>query len=442
MMRKHWCRNTPPGHWRDCVVAPQRRSHLYEIARKAHPTCRWDIRALSLWALPVSFCISYAQYDKLYGMRKTMKYRLFPTKHQQHLLDDTLDTCRQVYNQTLAHRKEAWEKRQDTLSLYKTNAMLTQWKQARPALAQVHSQVLQNAQERVDLAYKAFFRRVKAGETPGFPRFRGPGRYDSFTFKQSGFALRDGLLQLSKIGTLRLVLHRAIEGPIKTLTIRRVPSGKWFACFSVEIDAQPLPETTSAIGIDVGLAHFATLSTGDHIANPRFFRTDGKALAKAQRRLAKAEKGTPERTKRRKVVAHIHERIANRRYDFCHQTARRLVMTSGVLAFEALQIPNMMQHHCLAKSIADVAWGQFMRITTDKAAYAGRRVAHIDPRYTSQECSRCGQRVPKSLNQRLHQCPICQLVMDRDHNAAINILRHGLVSLGLAPRSPSACAWE
>lgn len=371
-----------------------------------------------------------------------MKYRLYPTRYQQHVLDETLDTCRQVYNQTLAHRKEAWDQRQETLSLYETNAMLTQWKQEHPALTSVHSQALQNVQARVDLAYKAFFRRVKAGEKPGFPRFRGPGRYDSFTFKQSGFAVHDSLLRVSKIGALRLVLHRPIEGTVKTLTLRRVPSGKWYACFSVEVEPVLLPETERAAGIDVGLTSFATLNTGAKIANPRFFRTDEKALAKAQRRLATAEKGTPAQRKCRKVVAHIHERIANRRYDFCHQEARKLVNTHGVLAFEALQISTMMQNHSLAKSIADVAWGQFVRITTDKAAWAGRRVAHVDPRYTSQDCSQCGHRVPKSLSQRVHQCPACQVVMDRDQNAAINILRRGLASLGFTPRSSGVYVGE
>jgi putative transposase len=220
-----------------------------------------------------------------------------------------------------------------------------------------------------------------------------------------------------------------------------VPSGKWYACFSVEVELTPLPDVESAVGIDVGLHSFATLSTGRSIANPRFFRTDEQALTKAQRRLAKTPKGTPERKKCCKVVAHLHERIANRRYDFCHQTARKLVNTHGVLAFEALQIPNMMQNHRLAKSIADVAWGQFVRITTDKAACAGRQVAHVDPRYTSQDCSRCGQRISKTLSQRVHQCPTCHLIMDRDQNAAINILRRGLASLGLAPRSPWLEPW-
>ena len=375
-------------------------------------------------------------------MRKTMKYRMYPTAHQQHLLDETLDTCRQVYNQTLAHRKEAWEQRQETLSLYETNAMLTQWKREHPALSQVHSQVLQNAQERVDLSYKAFFRRVKAGEEPGFPRFRGPGRYDSFTFKQSGFAVQDSLVSLSKIGSIRMVLHRPIEGTIKTLTVRRTATRKWYVCFSVECEPITLEPCPLAVGVDVGLTHFATLSMGEHIGNPRFFRTDERALAKAQRRMAKEAKGTPARAKRRKVVAHIHERIANRRYDFCHQTARRLVNTYGVLAFEALQIPNMMQNHCLAKSIADVAWGQFVRITSDKAACAGRVVVQVPPAYTSQDCSRCGHRVPKKLSARVHQCPVCQLVMDRDQNAALNILRCGLASLGLAPRSPAIYGGE
>src|SRR5712691_921270 len=222
-----------------------------------------------------------------------MKYRLYPTTYQQHLLDETLDTCRQIYNQTLAHRKEAWEQRQDTLSLYETNTMLTQWKHAHPALSHVHSQVLQNAQERVDLAYKAFFRRVKAGDTPGFPRFRGLGRYDSFTFKQSGFRVQDSLVSLSKIGSIRMVLHRPIAGTIKTVTVRRTPTGKWYVCFSVEGEPCTLEPSSLAIGVDVGLTSFATLSTGETIANPRFFRTEEKALAKAQRRLAKADKGTP-----------------------------------------------------------------------------------------------------------------------------------------------------
>ena len=168
-------------------------------------------------------------------MRKTFMFRLYPTRQQITLLSDTLELCRWVYNETLATRKNAWEQEHQSLSLYATNKLLTGWKQAKPELARVHSQVLQNVQERVDLAFKAFFRRVKAGgEKPGYPRFKGYGRYDSFTFKQSGFALQGKGVQLSKIGLVKINRHRPIEGTIKTLSIRRDAVGNWYACFSCE----------------------------------------------------------------------------------------------------------------------------------------------------------------------------------------------------------------
>lgn len=283
---------------------------------------------------------------------------------------------------------------------------------------------------RVDLAFNAFFRRVKAGEDPGYPQFKARERYDSFTYPQFGFKLDGRILHLTKIGDVRIVLHRPVEGKIKTLTVRRSSTGKWYASFSAEYEPAPAPQKEPAIGIDVGLESFATLSDGNKIKNPRFFRTDEKALAKAQRRLSKAEKGTPEWRKARKVVARIHERIANRRIDFAHQTSRRLVNRYGVIAFEDLNIKNMQQNRYLAKSIADVAWGMFINITQSKAEEAGSQVILVDPRYTSQQCSRCGMIVKKELCVRVHTCPHCGLVMDRDQNAAINILRLGLQSLG------------
>jgi putative transposase len=363
-------------------------------------------------------------------MLKAYRYRLYLTKSQATLLEQTLETCRWVYNDTLALRKNAWEQEQRSLSLYETNKILTQWKKERPELKYVHSQVLQNAQMRVDLAFKAFFRRVKSGEKPGYPRFKGKGRYDSFTYPQSGFKLEGDRLHLSKIGDVRVVLHRPIEGTIKTLTIRRSSTGKWYTCFSVEYDPSPAPQKETVVGIDVGLESFATLSNGEKIENPRFFRTDEKALTKAQRRLSKAEKGTPERKKARKIVAHIHERIANRRLNFAHQTSRKVVDRFGTIVFEDLNIIKMEKNHHLAKSIADVAWNQFIEVTKSKAEDAGSRVILVNPRYTSQQCSRCGMIVAKNLSDRVHSCPHCGLSMDRDQNAAINILRLGLQSLG------------
>lgn len=361
---------------------------------------------------------------------KAYRYRLFPTKSQVSQMEQTLEICRWVYNETLAMRKNAWEQEQRHISYYESKRQIPLWKKERPELSTVYSQVLQNVTLRVDLAFKAFFRRLKSGEKPGYPRFKGKGRYDSFTYPQSGFKLDGDRLHLSKIGDVRVVLHRPVEGTIKTLTIRRSATGKWYACFSVEYDPTPAPQKESVVGIDVGLESFATLSNGEKIENPRFFRTDEKALAKAQRKLSKAEKGTPERKKARKIVAHVHERIANRRLNFAHQTSRKVVDRFGTIVFEDLNITNMQKNHHLAKSIADVAWNMFITITESKAEDAGSRVILVNPRNTSQMCSRCGMIVAKTLSDRVHSCPHCGLVMDRDQNAAINIMRLGLQSQG------------
>jgi putative transposase len=361
---------------------------------------------------------------------KAYRYRLYPTKSQVSQMEQTLEICRWVYNETLAMRKNAWEQEQKHISYYESKRQIPLWKKEHPELNRVYSQVLQDVSMRVDLAFKAFFRRVKAGEDPGYPRFKGKGRYDSFTYPQYGFKLDGDRLHLSKIGDVKIVLHRPVEGTIKTLTIRRSSTGKWYACFSVEYDPSPVRQNNGEIGIDVGLESFATLSNGEKIENPRFFRTDEKALAKAQRRFSKAEKGTPEQKKARKIVARIHERIANRRLNFAHQTSRKVVDRFGTIVFEDLDIQNMQKNHHLAKSIADVAWNMFIRITESKAEDAGSRVVLVNPRNTSQMCSRCGMIVAKTLSDRAHSCPQCGLVMDRDQNAAINIMRLGLQSQG------------
>jgi len=370
-------------------------------------------------------------------MLKSYRYRLFPTKYQFRILNRQLELCRQVYNDTLAYRKNAWEKEQRTVKRFETQDRLPQLKVDRPEFKEVHSLTLQNVVLRVELAFKAFFRRVKAGEDPGYPRFKGKGRYDSITYAQSGFGLDSGKLHLSKIGDIKIKLHRPIEGKIKTCTVRRMPTGKWFACFSVDVGEVHLPpwKDGSVVGIDVGLESFATLSNGEKIANPRFFRDEAKELAKVQRKLSKAPKGTTERKAALKVVERVHERIANRRNDFANQVSRQLVDRFGVIVFEDLDIRNMLQNHCLAKSISDVAWNILVKATESKAAYAGSKVVLVDPRNTSQMCSRCGLIVKKDLSERVHSCSECGLSMDRDLNAAINILRLGMQSLRKSDRS-------
>ena len=373
-------------------------------------------------------------------MRKAYQFRLNPSHHQRTVLLKTLDACRWVYNETLAIRKNTWEQEKKSLSLYETNKLLTGWKVEKPELIEVHSQVLQNVQARVDLAFQAFYRRVKAGQTPGYPRFRGRGRYDSITFKQSGFRICENKLVLSKIGAVKIVLHRPMEGQIKTLTVRRDRVGNWYACFACEVPEHPLSKCESVVGVDVGLESFITLSNGEKVANPRFFRKDEQALAKAQRRLSKAETGTAERGKRRKAVAHLHQRIANRRKDFSHQLSRQLVNNYGVIVFEKLNEQGMLQNHRLAKSIGDAAWSQLIQYSMYKAEDAGRVVRLVDPKGTSQRCSCCGVVVDKALSVRVHDCPGCGLKIDRDENAALNILALGLESLGTIRRSHAALA--
>ena len=364
-------------------------------------------------------------------LRKSFKYRLRPTRRQVGILATHLEECRMLYNHFFVDRIQAYKDRGASLTRYDQMARLPLLKQDRPSLVQVNAQVLQKVATRVDLAFKAFFRRCKEGNKPGFPRFKGVGRYDSLTYPQAkgAFGIKNGRLRLSKIGAIRLVEHRPLRGTPKTCTIRRDATGKWWATIVCEqVPTQSLDPTEAAVGIDVGLEQFATLSSGEQIANPRFFRQDEKALAKAQRKLACAEQGTPERKKARKVVARVHERIRFRRHDFAHQVARRLVDRFGRIAVENLTINGMVHNHCLAKSIHDAAWSQFRQCLSYKAEEAGRELIAVNPAYTSQDCSGCGHRQRKALSQRVHECPCCGLVCNRDENAARNILRLGMQS--------------
>src|SRR5205823_13608433 len=254
---------------------------------------------------------------------------------------------------------------------------------------------------------------------------------------QSGFSFtHDGRVVLSKIGSVKMVYHRPIKGKVKTCTIRRSSTGKWYVSFSVECEPEPLPETPTQVGIDVGLKTFATLSNEEEIGNPRFFRKEEKALARVQRKHSKLTKGTPERRKHRKVVARVHERIAFRRDNFTHQESRQIVDRFGVICVEDLHVNRMVHHHCLAKSIHDASWTGFFDRLSSKAEEAGRTCVKVNPAYTSQDCSRCHHRQKMALSERTYHCPCCLLAIDRDLNAAINILSIGRYALGFATEAP------
>lgn len=372
-------------------------------------------------------------------MRKTFKFRLFPTDGQRTKLKTTLEGCRRAYNLCLEARRTAYEQEGKTLSLYDTIRMVKDWRENDPIIGAVHTHPIQQTCERVHLAFQAFWRRCKSGEKPGYPRFKPEDRYDSFVFTDSarGFSLRgETTLRISGVGDVRIKKHRPLEGNIKRLTVHRDGTGCWFACFSVEIyDREPIAvHTIDAIGIDVGLESFATLSNGDVIENPRFFKRDQKRLAKLSRQVSESPADSDRRTKKRKAHQKVWKKIANRRSDFAHKLSRSIVNRFGIICVEDLKIKQMMDGNfrSMNRSIADAAWGQFLQFTSYKAAEAGRVFVEVDPRGTSQECSQCGAKVPKDLSVRIHDCPNCGFVTHRDHNSGLNILRRGLSSLSEA----------
>ena len=373
-----------------------------------------------------------SNYEYCFVMLKTFRYRLYPTKAQQTKINSTLESLRWVYNETLAVRKNSWEQEHKSISLFKTNKLLTCWKKEHLELNSIFSQVLQDAQVRVDLAFKSFFRRVKAGQQEaGFPRFKGHGRYDSLTYTQFGFKLKGNILSLAKIGDIKIKLHRPVEGKMRRVTVRKASTGKMYVSFIVEVENKPLSFKDGAVvGVDVGLESFATLSNGEKIPNPRFFRNEEAELAKAQRKMSAEKKGSIVWRRRLGVVQRVHERIGNKRNNFVHQESRKLVDRFGVIAFENLNVKGMMQNGNLAKSIGDAGWSMFVNTARYKAEEAGSKIVLVNPNGTSQICSRCGLVVKKDLSERTHRCE-CGLEIDRDLNAAINILRLGLQSLGL-----------
>jgi putative transposase len=361
---------------------------------------------------------------------KNFKFRIFPSKAQTTKLAQTLDLCRDLYNASLQERRDAYKLNRISLNYYDQANQLKEIKETNPEYKDVHSQISQDVLKRVDKAFQSFFRRVKQKQKAGFPRFQGKHKYNSFTFAQSGFSLTDNRLTLSKIGKVKLKLHRKIIGKVKTLTISRDSCDKWFACFSVESAKEILEATNKSVGCDVGITTFCTLSDGVEIDNPHFLKSDEKKLATAQKRLSKQIKGSKERCKKRKIVAKIHNRIKNRRSNFAHQVSRFLVNSYDQIFFEKLNILGMAKNHCLSKAILDAAWSQTIQYTDYKAENAGRFVGMVNPAYTSQDCSNCGNRQKMPLDVRLYGCSNCHISIGRDINAAINIKTLGLQSLG------------
>lgn len=366
-------------------------------------------------------------------MLKAFQYRLYPTKSQERLLESTLETCRRFYNACLAERKEAYEQEKRTISKFAQLRQVKTLKQTNPYAATVHSHILQVVVSDLDKAFQAFFRRVKAGEKPGYPRFKGRNRFDSFGLKEygNGFRLDGRRLKLSGIGRVAVRWHRELEGQIKTARVIR-KAGHWYVSFACEVEQpEPLPSTGQSVGVDVGVASLITLSDGTKVDNPKWYRASQAKLRIAQRRVARRKKGGKNRRKAVLQLQRLHVHTQNQRRDFLNKLAHGLVQANDVIAVEDLQIQNMVRNKHLSKSILDSGWGYFRQRLAAKAAEAGRVVVAVNPAYTSKTCSGCGTVFEHlTLSDRWVECA-CGLSLDRDHNAALNIQRAGHVRLGI-----------
>lgn len=357
--------------------------------------------------------------------RKTFKYRLYPTRSQSRLLAQVVDACRHWYNMCIEERKLAWELEQRSVSKAQQEKTGIRYRAAFPQAKAVFSQTMQVVCDDVDKAYKAFFRRVKAGEKPGYPRFKGYHHFGSFGFKQYGSGIKiDGRrLKMFGIGRVRVRWDRPIEGAIKTVRIRRT-AGRWYACFSCKVpDPVVLEPTGRQVGIDVNVENLLTDSKGRRVELPRYYRTAQRQLAIVQRSLQRKTKGGQNRRKALQRLQRLHEHIKNQRLDLLNKLVHDYTQHHDLIGLEDLRIPNMVHNRRLSKSILDAGWGYLRNRFVVKAANAGRQLVLVDPAYTSNTCSCCGQRFHDiDLSTRWVHCD-CGLSLARDHNAAINILK-------------------
>lgn len=356
-------------------------------------------------------------------MQRTFKYRLRTNRHFVAEADRWLGICCDLYNAGLQERRDAFRVQRKSVSYYEQQAQLKEIRADHDDLRSMSQGVQVDALRRLDKAFRAFYRRLKAGQKPGFPRFRSRRRYDSLTFPRmrDGFKINGDKITFSKLGSVRMRLHRPIQGEIRTATIRRQVDG-WYVAFSCNME-QPLalPATHAQAGVDVGLLHFATLSNGEHIANPHYLRLAEPSLKKAHRKVSRRKLRGANRRKAIRLLSLRHLKVKRQREAHAHGVVNDLIKRFDLIAIEDLNVQGMVKNHHLSKSISDAAWSTFTSILTYKAECAGRELARVNPAFTSQTCSECGARQKIDLSQRRYVCD-CGLDIDRDVNAARNIL--------------------
>lgn len=344
-----------------------------------------------------------------------------------------LESHRRLYNECLFERKSAWETNQKSVKYTEQSSWYKKARKTNSYYARLNFSSAQGTMGRLDTAFQNFFRRLKQGEKPGYPRFQAKGRFSSISFPSHGDGIKlkslGRKLYVQHVGLIRVKLHRPIEGQIKTLSVKQEGS-KWYLVVTCDLGPIEVPKHQGpSVGIDVGLEHFLTTSKGDHVANPRFLKQELPALRRAQRAVARKKKGGSNREKAKRAVRRLNGKITNQRQEFHYKTAKSITDTYSLIAMEGLNIDHMLKNHRFARSISDAGWYNFRKILTHLAEKAGAQVVVVDPSGTSQECSGCKTIVSKDLNVRWHDCSNCGLSLHRDHNSGITIENRALETL-------------